>query len=288
MTDDALGATPRYLYVAPDSCLGEVNRLTWLSTTVVRVGEYHVGVRANNLAVQHAIEMALCEHLVDDSAAPASFAIYEPEAKLTNARPLYRVYRDCHHIFTTPSLDRAIAFVATQLEHLLPGRRPPTGSLELGAAALVGPRSAVLMPWFLPYMEPHAELLARRQGARLLEGFSVVVEPASAELVVLPSPLLSSTPLNDTGSSPARVPPGRWPITNWTFFGNSRLGSGRAHAVARAMHIVYWHLSPAENLLMLADLVRQLEISVVDNLSGLLPTGLKNLNGRPRSGGDDR
>lgn len=199
----------------------------------------------------------------------ASYAILETTSNLGSARPLYRVYENCNHVFTGTSAERAVAVVAAYLERQLPHERLPDGLLRLEACALIGGNpSALLIPWAVPYRAPEIELRARRRGWRLLEGQSVVVDPTAAELVTPPRPLLDGGPLAPQGSGlrdgatdPA-TPQGRWPICRWAFrMTSSEKGyMSRARAVADAMAVAYRHDGASENLFKLASLIEQLDV----------------------------
>ena len=280
MSDAGRVRSHRYLPVPSGSCLGEVNRLAWVSTTVIRVGAYHVGIRAASSDIREALETHLAPHVVEDEGAPASFGIYAPEPTLDNARPLYRIYHDCHYIFTTRSLGRAVEYLAHLLERHLPRKVGDDGLLELDAAGLIGPTGAVVLPWYLPYKVPEAELLAQRQGGRLLEGFSVLIDPDRRE-VIAPRSRLIAVPALDVGvtaTSPHAEPSGvGYPVTAWIFFGDTGEGPGisRARAIARGMRMVYGRGSGRDELAKLAAVVRQLEVESASSFRGILEAGLR-------------
>ena len=255
-----------------------MSRLVWAASCTVRVGEYHIGVRTSTLDVHRALTSAVSEHLVDDPDAPRSYAIHASEPRLDGARPMYRLYHNCNHVFTTPSLERAVAVLAAHLEWYRDrsgGVRSPW--LELDTVALVGDGSALLAPWILPYKFPEVELRARRAGRRLLEGRSVLVDPSRAEVIVPPLRLLSDSAVSPWTNAcrdvlDAATPAGRYPVSGWVFLaargGPTRMS--RARAVARAMSLAYRQHPPGDNLRMLAELIHGTTVVNVRGIEELL------------------
>jgi hypothetical protein len=240
-----------------------VSRLVWAAQSVVRAGDYHVGVRAGTVAVKEAVDAAFGSHIVEDARAPASFAIGETSAGLEGARPVYRVYHDCTHILSTSSLHRAIAMLAARLEQLLP--QPPLrpGTLELAAGALVSRRAALVTPGFLPGLLPEIERRVHRFGIRVYEGTTVRIAVKSAGLIIPPRKLLEGGPLDpqaslarDTIILPGEVSVAAWLL--WPFSGGHP--TTRAHAIARAMPAVVGPRKPVDALPLLAELIAQLEV----------------------------
>ena len=182
---------------------------------------------------------------------------------------MYRVYEDCNHVFTTDSVERAVAVVAAYIEGHLPCEGLPDGLLRLEACALIGGnRSALLIPWAVPYLVPDIELRLSRRGWRLLEGPSVTVDPTTAELVTPPRCLLDGGPLAPrasvlrNGGLEAATPQIRCPIGGWVFRrASSQRGElTRAQAVARAMVVAYRHDGASRNLYRLAALIERLDV----------------------------
>lgn len=230
---------------------------------MVRVGEYHIGIRASTPTVVTALTTAFGPHVVDDPAAPAGFAIHETEPRLAMARPTYRVYRDCSNLFTTGSQARALSVLAGLLDEVAVPSPSEPGLLRLEAVAFVTAHTAVLGPWSVPYRQPSIETTLRRAGVRLLERTSVIVDPASQQLVV---PAIQVEPdVSEAEVVPPHfdgpthlTPAGRYPIVGWSF--ERRSGEvrpiSRADAVARAMRLAHRRDRPSVILHALANLVR--------------------------------
>lgn len=269
MTDAPLSDVPQYLPVPANSCLGSVDGHRWVGTVVIRVGRYHVAIRASTPEVAAALRSALRRHVVEDARAPASYGVYQTRPSLPSARPLYRVYEGCKHIFTALSLDRAIVFVAGYLEQLLPRTEPVGDTVHLGVHAVVGRDGAVLVPWTFPNRVPELELRLARAGIRQLERFPVSIDVATNEVVVEEPKLVDMGQMNGAGSAAAGVQSVTWPwrrsIRGWVFLSKSGGATdiSRAHAVARGMKVAYGQAPPLAKLQAIVELVRDLELLAV-------------------------
>ena len=269
MTEQPARDAARYLRVPANSCLRVEDGERWVGSVVVRVGTYHVALRASSLEIHTALRSALGRHLVEDPQAPASYGIYESRPSLKTARPLYHVYEGCSHIFTTPSVERAIVVVAGYLERLLPREEQNGDVLELAVLGIIGSEGAMLVPWSLPYKLPQLEQRLSRFGLRQLEGASVTVDPATTELIVPRPRLVDEDHLVGGRSSEGRddpsSTPGRRRISGWVFVDRAPGGRlSRAHAVAHGMKLVYAWASPGQQLRNMAMLVRGLDVLVVE------------------------
>lgn len=257
-----------------------MGHLVWVATTVVRVGEFHIGLRSSSVAVRDAIEAAMEPHVVVDHQVRASHAIHASEATEPGSRPVYRVYHDCKNVFTTPSLGRAVAALAVNLEQYLPRNELAPPLLELDVSALLMPGQALLAPWSLPYHVPDVESRLRGFGLRLLESRSVLVNAETAEVVV-PTRRLLSANTDRAGVWGDVTPQGRIPLTGWFFLH----GAGRPHpltraaATANAMSMIYRRsTSAAEDLRSLSQLVRGVEVQGVVSDKELLVALRKRLS----------
>lgn len=243
-----------------------MSRLVWAATTVVRVGEFHVGIRSSTPAVREALESAFTSHLVDDPHAPASHAIHAPDDLAPGSRPVYRVFEECSPAFVTPSLDRAIAVLAGYLSDYLPAEGAPATVVDVEAAAVIGERSAVVIPWQIPYLEPAGERTLRRAGARVLERRRIRIDTATAELVVTPGLSLSELDPAAVSSS------GRLPIDGWVFLGASSGGASftRAQALVHALAVTHRPSTATANLRRLAPLLQRLEVRLASDADASL------------------
>jgi hypothetical protein len=253
-----------------------MSRLVWAATTVVRVGDVHVGIRSSTAAIRDALETAFAPHLVDDPAAPASHAIHAPDDLGAGTRPVYRVFEECSPAFVTPSLDRAIAVLAGYLTDYLAKEQSAPTVVDVEAAAVLGPRSAIVLPWQVPYLEPASERTLRRAGARVLERRRIQIDTATAELVVTPALRLEADRLD-----PAAVTaPGRTPIDGWVFLGSSaeRGSFTRAQALVHALAVTHRPSTVTANLRRLAPLLEQLEVRLASDADGSLRAAIELLD----------
>ena len=264
MADGPAGGTPQYLRVAANSCLRVVDGEQWVASVTIRVGGHHVAIRAGSPHVEGLLRAMLHDHIVDDPDAPASFGIQEMRTSLPTARPVYRVYEGCSHIFTARSAERAIAVVAGYLERLLPWDCADTDALHLAVHAIVSDGAALLVPWRLPYRTPVAELRLARAGLRQLERSIVRVDPATAEVHVdEPRLVVQRRPQRDEDPTHGPITQaGARRIEGWVFPG--RPGPlTRAHAVARGMRLLSGGPATGMDLRRLAALVDRIEFLMV-------------------------
>jgi hypothetical protein len=196
-----------------------------------RVGSHHAGLQTSSHRVAELLASALRDHEVDDPATPANVSIYEGVAGLAGARPVYRVYEGCDHVFTTIDTGRAVAVAAGLLESFLPPSERAPGTLELRALAVVDADRAVLVPRALLYREPALERRLRGTGATVLEGASAIVDPGAGTLLVPTSRLL---PAGDRDT--VRTRPGRRTLVSWLLDRpDDATTATRAHAAVRAL-----------------------------------------------------
>jgi hypothetical protein len=237
-----------------------MSRLVWATTTTIRVGDLHIGVRSATPLIRDALEAALTLHVVDDPAAPASHAIHAPSDLPIGARPLYRVFEECSPVFVTPSLDRAVAVLAGYLADYLPPEGAPATTVDLDASAVIRADGAILIPWQVPYLQPASEQRIRRVEAKVLERRHVRVDTTTREVDVPSSVLVDGTAFGRTDSV---TPGGRYRIRGWVFLG--RQGHApftRAQAVAHAMAIAYRRSTAGANLPLLASLLDGLPVAL--------------------------
>ena len=236
------------------------------------MGAFHVGIRASTLELHELITSALAEHLVEDPRARPSYAIRETRAELSTAKPLFQVYRDCVNLLTTRSTERAVSFLAAQLEQHLPFRPPPDHVLDLDAVALMGGRSALLAPGTLLARCPDIELRLGRFGLGVLELPRVWVDVRSP-LVIVPPRRLTMTGFRETEERHERravTAPGEYELRAWVFL-SSPAESGpitRATAVARGL-LAANRQPPRDALPMLGSLVEHLEVVTIQDVGEL-------------------
>jgi hypothetical protein len=245
-----------------------VSRLVWVAQVEVRVGEYHLGVRCNDLAIDERLRQLLGDRVVMDPAVRASLAIHRSEITGGDGRSMYSVYSDCNLIFTTRSMERSIAVVLAHLEHHLPRPPHPSHVLEVDAAAIVDDVGAVIVPWQLPYKEPATELRLERHDLRLYEAPSVWIDTQRAELIV-PRQRLGITDSRQGRSRDAATQVGPRDLKGWVFLGTDehvRVGLRPAGALVGALRRTYRHHDLAGNLRALEVLFGHVVPDVVDDL----------------------
>lgn len=231
-----------------------------------RVGDYHVGVQSNSLSVIEQVASLLGDHAVDDPAAPANLSIYELAPTLAGSRPMYRVYEGCSHVFTTPTLERAVVVTAGRLEQFLPDELPVPGVLDLRTLAFVGHEAAVLAPKWLPRRFPTLELPLRHHGIYILSGTSVRVDVNRGELIARPLRMVPDGRTEAVGAEEPRtagqVRLGRHSIVAWVFHADGERSSdlSRAHAVMKGLSVTTRQPPGVSELELLAALIRGLEV----------------------------
>ena len=248
------------------------------------MGAFHVGIRASTLELHELITSALAEHLVEDPRTRPSYAIRETTTELSTAKPLFQVYRDCAHLLTTRSMERAVSFLAARLEQHLPVRPPPGRVLDLDAVALMGSRSALLAPGTLLSRCPDIELRLARFGAGVLELPRVWVDTRSSSVIVPPR-RLTMTGLREKEEPDQRraiTAPGEYELRAWVFL-SSPVESGpvsRATAVARGLLAADRH-PPRDALPLLGSLIEQLEVVTIHDVGELRAIARATLDGAP-------
>lgn len=277
MTDSAALDAPRYLPVAPNSCLRVVDGERWVASVTIRVGRHHVAIRAGSTSIEETLRSMLHHHVVDDPEAPASFGIQVTRPPMSTARPVYRVYEGCSHIFTARSELRAIAVAAGYLERLLPREEVDTDDLHLAVHAIVSDEQALLVPWRLPYRLPAAELRLARSGVRQLERSIVRVDPTTAEVRVDEPRLVDRRGWQGhAGHAEVSITqPGARSIVGWVFPGRPGPLS-RAHAVGRGIRLLWGEPPTGVHLRRLATLVERLDFLTL----GGSATALRTARGR--------
>ena len=231
-----------------------------------RVGDYHVGVQSNSETILEQVASLLAAHSVDDATVPANISIYELGPMLEGARPMYRVYEGCSHVFTTPSPSRAVVAAVGQMERFLPTESPPPGVVGLRALAVVDGEAAVLAPHWLPRRYPSLELSLRRHGIHILSSGPILVDTARGELLVRSLRLVSDGPIGADGDTAlhegSSAQPGRYPLIAWLFDADET-GSAdltRARAVVDGLSLATQPLHDVDKLERLAALIRGLEV----------------------------
>lgn len=151
---------------------------------VVRVGEFHVGVRTDDHGALEALRSAYVDLTVDDDRAVGDYAIrmtgMSPDARL-RARP--SVARGRCTRLRSESLPRLIRQFDLELACLI--ARPEPGTVALhGVAALVLNGWAALVPASVVERSSAVERVLRSAGVGIVEELGLRLDPVRREIVV--------------------------------------------------------------------------------------------------------
>ncbi len=206
----------------------KLDRLVWATSTTLRIGEYHIGVRSNTNQTDALLRQAFST-LVDDTVeAPANYSVILSPANRDNGGPrgLHLLYHDSTAVVRTRYPRRVLAALRSYLSGHLEHEGPSGGPLiDVNAVALVRDGQAVLVPSITLIWVDLLSPRLHRKGIQFVDSPHVTVDPVSGELVVDPPTL----PINDTvefdgidsarpGREPPPVSPGRYPIKGWAFY----------------------------------------------------------------------
>lgn len=151
---------------------------------VVRVGEFHVGVRTDDHGALEALRSAYVDLTVDDDRAVGDYAIrmtgVSPDARL-RARPFVARGR-CPRL-RSESLARLIRYLDLELACLI--SRPESGTVALhGFAALVLDGRAALVPASVVERSSAIDDMLGSAGVGVAEELGLRLDPVRGEIVV--------------------------------------------------------------------------------------------------------
>lgn len=192
----------------------------WAGTTTVRVGGYHLGVRAFPEALHEAVQQFLTADADVAVDAPPNLSVrFDAPAVGAPSFVLYRAHRT---VLSTRSPERLLYALRRFLEGLVQPAEHDRFPVAT-ATAFVRDGAAVLGPAAcqqrLPQLAPHL----RRAGIACLEGLRPLIDPATAELVVRSEPetvnweaaqLLRELAADSQAREPI-LPAGRYRIRCW-------------------------------------------------------------------------
>lgn len=242
-----------------------MSRLGWAALRAFRLGDLHVGVRVSTSEIDSALVSTLARLSVDDADVRPNYSILEDAAEGGRAQR-YRVFIGCKHATTTRTLERAIAILCGYLEDHLPSPVPHE-YLDLLAVAFIHGEEAVLAPWQLRFGAPRIEARLERQGIRVLERRSAIIDVDEKQVVLHPSRLPQGEQAGE-GTPRINVPsstlPGRYRLRAWLFGASWRwqdLTPGIA--AAYGMTVVRKSDNPEWSLDSMARLVTGLPIAAI-------------------------
>ena len=206
---------------------------TWTPTVAYRVGEYHLGIRADTPAAADVVHRFLAAHHVgDDPNVPANFSVVLGDDsgggdRRPSARDLKLLLQASASVVRSRSSRRVLAGLASFLAAYVPDRalRHATGLLRTLNLALVVDGEAVLLPPAVRGAVEQLQPRIARFGAQLVDEPSALLDPVRQELVVAePALTLDRSVLDElpdpapSRSEPPAVVPGRYPLRAWAMW----------------------------------------------------------------------
>ena len=190
---------------------------TWTATVAYRVGEYHLGIRADTPAAAETVRRFLAAHHVgDDANVPANFSVVLGADRGDARRPardLKILLQASASVVRSRSARRVLAGLASFLAAYVPDpgdRHDGDGLVRTLNLALVVDGRAVLLPPAVRGAVEQLQPRVARFGAQVVDQPSALLDPARRELVVAePAP---------SRSEPPAVGPGRYPLRAWAMW----------------------------------------------------------------------
>ena len=239
----------------------------------LRVGDFHVGIRVNDVDVGATLRNELADIVVRDGRVPANYSIYAGPRSPSGEAAGYRIYAGCRQVFTTRLLQRAIAVLVGYLHDFLPEAHLQGRYLKVVGLALVHEGEAILIPWQLRFRSPSLERRLTSDGIRLLESTTVLVDADRRQLVVPPwrvaaAPLATGAPRDFFAE---RTASGRYQLRAWcATLRQSQPELSPALAVAHGMTITHHRGRPRDTLRPLAALVAGVPVLPISNAPDLI------------------
>jgi peroxiredoxin len=203
---------------------------TWTPTVAYRVGEYHLGVRADTPAAADIVRRFLAAHHVgDDPNVAANFSVVlgagsDAGGGRQPARDLKLLLQASASVVRSRSSGRVLAGLASFLAAYVPDEGTD-GLLRTRNLALVVDGEAVLVPPAVRGAVEQLQPRIARYRAQLVDEPSALLDPVRRELVVAePALTLDWSVLDElpvpapSRSEPAAVVPGRYPLRAWAMW----------------------------------------------------------------------
>jgi hypothetical protein len=204
----------------------------WTENATFRIGEYHVGIRADAPASAELIGRALSAHRAEaDPAVPPNYSVVLGEPVAGPSKELRLLRWQNTTVVRSRSTDRVLRALAAHLSSILSS---PEGLLRTTNVAVARDDEAVLLPPSIMGDLDKLQPRLAREGWRPVDEPYAVVDPATDELVVPePGVHLDGALLAELGESPLgrselpRVLPGRYRLRAWAMW---RIGEDPAWA----------------------------------------------------------
>lgn len=237
MVPSDTSSEPIYLIEPGSVCKASLDNRPWEPPTTLQVGPYHIGVRANDAALDAMVRQAFGAAVVDDGEANANFSLLLAEAPdHSRAAGFHLLYRNSNIQVRTRDPYRMVRGLASHLASLRVDNLD--GLLAVQATAFVGDGGAIIGPELLNDQRPNIERRLRMRGLRFVDVPWVFIDRSTMELVVPDSALpIDWSAFDDLASLASVRPdppvePGRYPITGWTFTTGDGSSITRGQALA--------------------------------------------------------
>ena len=263
--------TPRYLLDETSVCLGELDRLEWTDVMTVELDGLHVGVRSSSPELQDLLGEAMAAHVVDDDRTPPNYSLLLGNGHRSRAKGFHFLYRSSNVHLRTRDPRRVVTGLVSHLSSLRTSRFD--GLVALHGCGLVGTTGAAVAPLSLRPLRSQIERRLNLRGVRFVDLPWVFLDPGRMEMVV-PEPTITveASVLDRIDElAPSRradppVPPGRYPLTSWIFFGQAERPLSRGQALAAAAHDAFTGdpTSHQATIDALADVMRRIKPVTLD------------------------
>ncbi len=205
----------------------------WTPTVAYRVGEYHLGVRADTPGAAGVIRRLLAAHHVgDDPEVPANFSVVLGAGDTRLTRDMKILLQASSSVVRSRSSRRVLLALASFMASHLPDPDPDPGDgggggpvLRTRNLALVVGGEAVLLPPAVRGAVEQLQPRVARFGAQPVDQPYAFVDASRGELVVrAPDLTLDLSVLdqvaepNPSRSEPPRVDAGRYPLRTWAMW----------------------------------------------------------------------
>jgi thiol-disulfide isomerase/thioredoxin len=203
----------------------------WTPTVAYRVGDYHLGIRADTPAAADVVRRFLAAHHAgDDPGVPVNFSVVlgdDGGDARKPARDLKILLQASARVIRSRSSRRVLAGLACFAAAYLPdaGGDVDAGLVRTRNLALIAGGEAVLLPPAVRGALEQLQPRVARFGAQVVDEPTALLDPARRELVVAePALTLDRSVLDELAdqqpsrSEPAAVAAGRYPLRAWALW----------------------------------------------------------------------
>jgi hypothetical protein len=230
----------------------------------LHIGDLHIGLRSSSHQLTEEIRDVFSAHVDDDVEAPTNYSLRMASGpKNRRSTGFHLLYRGSTIVLRSRDPKRVIQGTISQLDS---HARDYTGLLRIQGMALVNDHGALAVPALLREYLPQMERRLNVRGVRVVDLPWVLADPVTREIVV-PEPGLDIASAavdrfaetHDAGREDPPVPPGRYPMLGWSFFGEGVPTRGFAVAMGARITARSPGASLQDSLDSLADIVRHVE-----------------------------